>query len=59
MKQLQLGINYELIDNHLVLLWAKEAMDNGEYTNFDHAYESMWNLLEQERTCEHACSSGY
>lgn len=59
MQQLQLDINYEPSDNHLVHLWSKEAVENGEYINFDHAYDSMWNLLEYERACEHACSSGY
>ena len=47
-KQLNLLFDYTLSDNYMIQRQADEAVEYGEHTNWDHAYESLWNLFEEE-----------
>ena len=48
MEKLELNINYEYSDNELIKKMATESVENGDYLNWDHAYESLWNWFEEE-----------
>jgi hypothetical protein len=47
-EQYTLNLSYEGSDNYLVCLQANEAVEEGEFNNWDHAYETLWDLFESE-----------
>lgn len=46
--QMVLDFNWEEIDDDLIQREATLAVECGDYDNWDHAYESLWNLWESE-----------
>jgi hypothetical protein len=46
--QMSLNFNWEEIDDDLIQREATLAVKCGDYDNWDHAYESLWNLWESE-----------
>jgi hypothetical protein len=44
----QLFINLSDSDNDMIMREAIAAVDCGEYSNIDHAYESLWDSFENE-----------
>jgi len=46
--QMSLNFNWEEIDDDLIQREATLAVERGDYDNWDHAYESLWNLWESE-----------
>ena len=48
MEQLELPLDCTNADNALVSSMANEAVTCGDYLNWDHAYECLWDLFEQE-----------
>ena len=47
-EQLHLALDYEPADNSIVKKAATQAVKCGEFLNFDHAYESLWEAFEEE-----------
>ena len=47
-EQLNLPFDYNHSDNYMIYLQADEAIEGGEFINWDHAYESLWELFESE-----------
>ena len=43
---MSLDFNWEEIDNELIKREATISVANGEYDNWDHAYESHWDMWE-------------
>ena len=48
MPQLKLPLDYEPSDNDIVVKQAREAVEDGEFSHFDHAYEILWDLFDCE-----------
>ena len=48
MKQLQLPFNHEPSINRMAVIMANEDIANGYWDNWDVAYESNWDILENE-----------
>ena len=48
MKQLNLPFDHEPCVNHMALIMADENIACGYSTNWDAAYESSWDILENE-----------
>lgn len=48
MKQLPLNLNYESSDDALVQKMATEAVEDGDFSSWDDAYESIWEWYEEE-----------
>jgi len=46
--QMVLDFNWKEIDDDLIQREATLAVECGDYDNWDHAYESLWNLWESE-----------
>ena len=46
MTQLELPIDHEPHLNYIAHQLAKQLQEEHGYRNYDHAYESAWNLLE-------------
>ena len=46
--QLKLNIDYSESDDHVVKKMATEAGSVGDFLNWDHAYESLWDYYEYE-----------
>jgi len=44
--QMSLDFNWEEIDDELIQREATISVANGEYDNWDHAYESHWHMWE-------------
>ena len=44
--QMSLDFNWEEIDDELIKREATISVANGEYDNWDHAYESYWDMWE-------------
>ena len=44
--QRRLNFNWEEIDDDLIQREATSSVANGEYDNWDHAYESHWDMWE-------------
>ena len=44
--QMSLDFNWEAIDNELIKREATISVANGEYDNWDHAYETHWEMWE-------------
>ena len=44
--QMSLDFNWEEIDDELIQREATISVANGEYEDWDHAYESHWNMWE-------------
>ena len=44
--QMSLDFNWEEIDDELIQREATISVANGEYDDWDHAYESHWNMWE-------------
>ena len=44
--QMSFDFNWEEIDNELIKREATLAVECGDYDNWDHAYESLWDLWE-------------
>ncbi len=44
--QMRLNFNWEEIDDDLIKREATISVANGEYDNWDHAYESLWDMWE-------------
>ena len=44
--QMRLNFNWEEIDDELIKREATISVANGEYDNWDHAYESHWDMWE-------------
>ena len=44
--QMSLDFNWEEIDNELIKREATISVANGEYDNWDHAYETHWEMWE-------------
>ena len=49
--QLKLNIDYSKPDNQVVKRMATEAVECGDFLNWDHAYESIWDVYEGELKC--------
>ena len=47
--QLKLNIDYSESDDHVVKKMATEAVSVGDFLNWDHAYESLWDHYEGEK----------
>jgi len=45
----QLLIDLSSSDNDMILRQAAEAVACGEFSNFDHAYETLWRAFDDER----------
>ena len=43
---MSLDFNWEEIDNELIKREATISVANGEYDNWDHAYETHWEMWE-------------
>ena len=48
MKQLPLNLDYGISDDALVQKMATEAVKDGDFSNWYHAYESIWEWYEEE-----------
>ena len=48
MTQLQLPFNHEPCINRMVVIMANEDVASGYWDNWDVAYESNWDILENE-----------
>jgi len=48
MKQLQLPFNHEPSINRMAVIMAKEDIENGNWDDWEVAYESNWDILENE-----------
>ncbi len=48
MEQLCLPFNHEPCINHMAVIMANEDIANGYWDNWDAAYESNWDILENE-----------
>ena len=48
MKQLQLPFDYSKADEYIVNRMADEAMEDEQFTHWDHANESLWEWFEAE-----------
>ena len=46
--QMSFDFNWEEIDDDLIQREATLAVECGDCDNWDHAYESLWNLWESE-----------
>jgi len=46
MTQLELLLDHEPSQNYLAKIWATEAIADGDFIDWDHAYESAWTLIE-------------
>jgi hypothetical protein len=46
--QEQLAIDLTLSDDDMIKRQALEAVACGDFSNFDHAYESLWDAFETE-----------
>ena len=44
--QMRLNFNWEEIDDDLIQREATISVANGEYDNWDHAYETHWDMWE-------------
>ena len=44
--QMSLDFNWEEIDDELIQREATISVENGEYDNWDHAYETHWDMWE-------------
>jgi hypothetical protein len=44
----QIRIDLSSSDDDMIQRQAAEAVACGEFSNFDHAYESLWNAFESE-----------
>jgi hypothetical protein len=51
-EQLNLSFDYEHSNNYMICLQANEAVEEGEFSNWDHAYETLWSLFESELAYE-------
>ena len=49
--QLELSLDYSEPDNQVVWKMATEAVAAGDFLNWDHAYESIWDAYEGEVKC--------
>tara|TARA_R110002020_G_scaffold161631_1_gene346906 strand:+ start:534 stop:701 length:168 start_codon:yes stop_codon:yes gene_type:complete len=47
-NQLNLSINYTQSDNEMIKRQASDAVSSGDFLNWDHAYESLFDILEEE-----------
>ena len=47
-NQLNLSIDYTQSDNEMIKRQASDAVLSGDFINWDHAYESLFNSLEEE-----------
>ena len=48
-NQLNLSIEYNQSDNEMIKRQASDAvLSSGDFLNWDHAYESLFNSLEEE-----------
>ena len=47
-KQLLLPLDYTASDEKWVQKMTNDALDCGDFANWDHAYESLWNLFERQ-----------
>jgi len=45
-EQSELGLDLEASNNHLAKQWADEAVADGDFLDWDHAYEAAWTLIE-------------
>ena len=45
---MKLPLNYEPCDDHKAKLMAKEMVNNRDWENYDAAYESAWDIVEEE-----------
>jgi hypothetical protein len=48
--QMSFDFNWEEIDDDLIQREATLAVECGDYDNWDHAYETLWDLREDEET---------
>jgi len=47
-EQLNLSFDYGHSDNYMIRIQANESVEQGEFSNWDHAYETLWDLFESE-----------
>lgn len=47
MKEQLTLLDFSDADNEMIKKLATEAVACGDYTNWDHAYESLWNAFEE------------
>ena len=52
MMNRQLTFNFEEAENEMIRQQATIAVADGDFNNWDHAYESLWNLFEEENDNE-------
>ena len=45
--QLSLPFNFEPCNDHWAKLMADDMIDTGDSLNWDHAYESAWESIEE------------
>jgi hypothetical protein len=46
----QFVLDFSNEDDAMIQRMATEAVESGEFSNWDHAYESLWHVFEQETT---------
>ncbi len=50
--QIKLNLDYSESDNRVVKQMATEAVAAGDFLNWDHAYESIWECYQGQIRCQ-------
>ena len=50
MMSRQLTFNFKDAENEMIRRQATIAVAEGDFNNWDHAYESLWDIFEEENT---------
>jgi len=45
---MQYRFDFSDADDAMIRRWASEAVESGEWSNWDAAYESLWDVFETE-----------